>query len=279
MWLTLVRDRLEQVRDLLRPDGSVWVHCDDYEQAHLRALMDEVFGRDNFVATVIWEKTYTRENRTAVSTSHDYLLLYARERAMWAETRNLLPQSEEQIARYENPDDDPRGPWKALPAHGKAGKGRRAEQFYELALPSGRVIGPPPGRCWLYTRERFEDLVGEGRVWFGRDGNAAPSIKRFLSEVPAGLVPTTIWKYDEVGTTGTAKAEITTLFPDVTPFDTPKPELLMQRIIHISSNPGDIVLDPFLGSGRPQRSLTRWVAGGSGSSAGGKRSIRLPSRV
>lgn len=249
VWLTMMRDRLVQVKTLLSPDGSVWVHCDDSEQAYLKVMMDEVFGREHFVATIIWEKSYTRENRTDISTSHDYILLYTRDRATWADSRNLLPPTDEQIGRYTNPDNDPRGPWKALPAHAKAGPGRRAAQFYTITLPSGRSLDAPPGNCWRYTQDRFTALIEDGRVWFGRDGNAAPAIKRFLAEVPAGLVPVTIWPHEEVGTTGTAKAEMLDLFPGVEPFATPKPEALIARIIQIGSNESDIVLDCFLGSG------------------------------
>lgn len=249
VWLTMMRDRLVSIKTLLSPDASVWVHCDDSEMAYLKVMMDEVFGRENFVATIVWEKSYTRENRTTVSTTHDYVLVYTRDYPVWAPTRNLLPATEEQIGRYTNPDNDPRGPWKALPAHAKAGVGRRASQFYELALPSGRIVNPPLGTCWRYTAPRFKELIADNRVWFGKDGDAVPAIKRFLTEVPAGLVPTTIWHHDEVGTTGTAKTEIVSLFPNVPPFATPKPESLLQRIIQIGSNPGDIVLDCFLGSG------------------------------
>lgn len=249
VWLTMIRDRLHQIKPMLVSAGSVWVHCDDSEQHRLRCVMDEVFGPENFVATVIWEKSYTRENRTDISTVHDYIHVYAKDHKTWADGRNLLPPTGEQIGRYTNPDDDPRGPWKALPAHAKAGKGRRAAQFYSIRLPSGRVVNPPPGNCWRYTEPRFGDMVADNRVWFGRDGNAVPAIKRFLSEVPAGLVPVTVWRHDEVGTTGTAKAEVLALAPDTAPFATPKPEQLLQRIIHIATNPGDVVLDCFLGSG------------------------------
>lgn len=247
VWLTMMRDRLVQVKTLLSPDGSVWVHCDDSEQAYLKVMMDEVFGRENFIATVIWEKFTTRENRTDISNSHDYIIVYSTNRRLWK--RNLLPFGEEQLSRYSNPDADPRGPWSSLPIHAKAGVGRRKEQFYTITLPSGRRIDPPPGRCWLYVEERFNELVADGRIWFGPDGDNAPRVKKFLAEVSQGLVPKTLWLGGEVGTTGTAKAEVLALFPDKPPFATPKPEHLLQRIIHIGSNPGDIVLDCFLGSG------------------------------
>jgi adenine-specific DNA-methyltransferase len=249
VWLTMMRDRLVQVKTLLSPDGSVWVHCDDSEQAYLKVMMDEVFGRENFIASLIWEKSYTRENRTDISTTHDYILLFARHRPAWSASRNLLPPTDEQMGRYSNPDNDPRGDWKALPAHAKAGPGRRSAQFYTITLPSGRKVDPPPGNCWRYTEDRFKDLIQDGRVWFGRDGDAAPAIKRFWTEVPPGLVPVTIWPHEEVGTTGDAKREIVQLFPDSQPFATPKPEALIARVTQIASNPDDIVLDAFLGSG------------------------------
>ena len=263
VWLTMMRDRLLQGKQLLSPDGSIWVHCDDSEQAYLKVVMDEIFGRESLVATIIWEKSYTRENRTDISTSHDYILVYALDRRRWAATRNLLPATDDQIGRYSNPDNDPRGRWKALPAHAKAGSGRRASQYYPITLPSGRVVNPPPGRCWLYTAERFQEMVSGQRVWFGRDGDAAPAIKRFLTEVPAGLVPVTIWPHEEVGTSGSAKNELVALFPGVTPFATPKPEALIARILQIASSEGDIVLDFFLGSGTTaavaHKMQRRWI--------------------
>jgi adenine-specific DNA-methyltransferase len=247
VWLTMMRDRLQQIKTLLSPDGSVWVHCDDSEQAYLKVMMDEVFGRQNFVAAVIWEKFTTRENRTDISTSHDYIMIYAQDRSSWR--RNLLPFGEKQYALYGNADNDPRGPWSSLPLHAKAGAGRRKEQFYTITLPSSRQVDPPPGRCWLYTRDRLDQLIKDNRIWFGQAGDNAPRVKTFLSEVSGGLVPKTLWLGTEVGTTGTAKDEMISLFPTSVPFDTPKPEALLQRIIHISTNPGDIVLDCFLGSG------------------------------
>ena len=249
VWLTMIRDRLVQIRRLLSEDGSVWLHLDDTQMHRARCVLDEVFGASNFVANVIWQKTYTRENRTDISISHDNVLVYAANKPLWKKARNLLPPSEAQRSRYSNPDDDPRGDWKSTPVHAKAEKGRRKEQFYTITLPSGRKVDPPPGRCWLYKRERYEDVVADGRIWFGTDGDAMPAVKKFWSEVQPGLVPMSIWPYEDVGTTSTAKAEILSLFPDLTPFSTPKPEALIERITHIGSNPGDIVLDCFLGSG------------------------------
>jgi adenine-specific DNA-methyltransferase len=211
--------------------------------------MDEVFGRRNFVANVFWQKTHTRENRTDISAVHDHLLVMAKNRDGWKEVRNMLPSSEEQLERFTNPDSDPRGNWASLPAHAKAEKGRREAQFFTITTPSGRRIDPPPGRCWLYTEPRFLEMVQDSRIWFGESGNNAPRVKKFLSEVQAGLVPSTLWQHQEVGTNGKAKAELVALFPGETPFSTPKPEALLQRILHIATNPGDLVLDSFLGSG------------------------------
>jgi adenine-specific DNA-methyltransferase len=248
-WLSMIYPRLEMLRDLLAEDGSIWVSIDDTEGHYLKVLMDEVFGRINFVGHIVWQKTYTRENRTDVATVHDTILLYAKNRSVWKDIRNSLPTSDSQLDRYSNPDNDVRGLWASLPAHAKAEKGRRQAQFFTITTPSGRKIDPPAGRCWLYTEPRFAEMVADNRIWFGEDGKNAPRVKKFFSEVQAGLVPSSLWLYSEVGTTGTAKAEITTLFPGTVPFSTPKPEALLNRIIHISSNPGDLVLDSFLGSG------------------------------
>ena len=249
VWLTMIRDRLVQIRRLLSDDGSVWLHLDDTQMHRARCVLDEVFGASNFVANVIWQKSYTRENRTDISISHDNVIVYAVNKPLWKKARNLLPPSESQRSRYSNPDDDPRGDWKSTPVHAKAEKGRRKAQFFTITLPSGRRVDPPPGTCWRFTSERYKEVVADGRVWFGADGDSMPALKKFWSEVQPGLVPVSIWPYGEVGTTGTAKNEILSLFPDLTPFSTPKPEALIERIIHIGSNPGDIVLDCFLGSG------------------------------
>lgn len=248
VWLGMMRERLVSIRELLAPNGSVWVHLDDAELHYAKVLMDEVFGRLAYVATIQWQKTHTRENRTAISTSNDSILVYAPTGSEWKFVRNILPSSDEQVARYTNPDNDPRGPWQSTPMHAKAEKGRRAEQFYTITGPNGREIDPPRGRCWLFTRERYDEMLADGRISFG-NGDGVPRIKKFLSEVQAGLVPNTWWTHHEVGTTGTGKAEIVALSSEGQPFSTPKPERLLERIVHIASNPGDIVLDCFAGSG------------------------------
>lgn len=263
LWLSLMRDRLEILHRLLREDGSLWITIDDNEAHYLKILCDEVFGRGNFVANVLWQKSHTRENRTDISTIHDHVLVFAKQREIFKNTRNPLPSSNSQLERYINPDNDPRGVWASLPAHAKAEKGRRQAQFFTVTTPSGRKVDPPPGRCWLYTEARFLEIAADNRIWFGPDGSNVPRVKKFLSEVQSGLVPSTIWFHTEVGTTGTAKSEITHLFPGETPFSTPKPELLLYRIIHIATNPGDWVLDSFAGSGTTgavaHKMRRRWI--------------------
>jgi adenine-specific DNA-methyltransferase len=249
VWLTMMRDRLLQVKRLLADNGSVWVHCDDSEQAHLKVMMDEIFGPENFLATIVWQKVSGRENRTHIGTTHDYLVAFSINAGKWMASRNLLPYGEEQLARYSNPDEDPRGPWQSDNITGQARPGRRAAQFFDIVTPGGRTVSPPPGRCWLVTQKRFDELAAENRVWFGADGENVPRLKRFLSETQGGLVPVTWWPYQEAGSNDEAKKELKKLFPEISPFDTPKPERLMQRVIQIGSDSDEIVLDAFLGSG------------------------------
>lgn len=249
LWLSLMRDRLEILRQLLSPEGSLWVSIDDSEYAYLRVLLDEVFGRQNFITTVIWEKRKTRENRRVFSFKHDYVVVYAIDRPRFEVIRNALPLNDSVLARYKNQDDDPRGPWQSISALAQAGHGTKS-QFYDLTAPSGKVHKLPDGNCWRYTKERMEEAVVDGRIWFGANGNNAPRIKKFLRESEdAGLTPETIWYADEVGTTDTSKKHSLQLFEESTVFDTPKPEELLRRIIEIATNPGDLVLDSFAGSG------------------------------
>ena len=186
-WLALMWPRLELLRELLAEDGSIWVSIDDNEAHYLKVVMDEVFGRKNFIANAVWQKTHTRENRTDVSAVHDHIVLFARDREIWREVRNALPPSDQQIDRFKNPDNDPRGPWSSLPAHAKAEKGRRKEQFFTVRTPSGRLVDPPPGRCWLYTEERFDEIVEDNRIWFDPAGNNVPRVKKFCQRFSKGL--------------------------------------------------------------------------------------------
>lgn len=244
VWLTMMRDRLLQLKKLLAPDGSIWVHLDDAEMAYCRVMMDEVFGRENFVAGVVWEKADSPRNSARwFSTDHDYILVYARNQEVWRPNR--LARTDKADAIYTNPDNDPRGSW--LPGDPYANKPYSSGE-YSVVGPTGRTFRPPPGRFWRVSEDRLKALDIDGRIWWGPKRDARPSIKRYLTEV-GDLVPRTLWSRLEVGSNRTSKNEIRKLFPGIEAFGTPKPERLMERIIAIASNPGDIVLDCFAGSG------------------------------
>ena len=245
IWLGLMRDRLEIIRRLLSDDGSLWITIDDNEAHYLKVMCDEVFGRKNFVASVIWRKNYApKSSAKHFSVDHDYVLIYAKDENLWKP--NPMPRKEGQDDIYKNSDNDPRGRWRPdnLSARNSYSLG-----IYPITTPGGRVIdGPPKGRYWAISKEKLKELDADGRIWWGKDGNNVPSLKRFLSEVKQGRVPQTLWDYDEVGHTQDAKKEIVTLFGDDV-FGTPKPERLMKRIVEVATNPGDLVLDSFAGSG------------------------------
>lgn len=248
VWMTMMRDRLVQVRDLLSEDGSVWVHLDDAEMAYCKVIMDEVFGRGSYISTVIWEKDKGRRSDTHISDAHDYLMIYAPLGDKWKSVRNLLPRSADQDARYRNPDNDPRGPW--LQGDNGTAKSGSSSSSWEITTPSGRIVRPPAGRGWAFGRETFETALRENRVYFGKNGDGMPIVKKYLDKVQQGVVPRTLWSADETGHNQEAKRDhIKKMFPDLTPFSTPKPERLLERVISIASNPGDIVLDCFGGSG------------------------------
>lgn len=246
VWLTMMRDRLVQIRDLLASDGSVWVHLDDTEYAYCRVMMDEVFGRANFVATLIWQKNFSSKNTARhFSADHDYILVYAKNGESWEPVR--LPRSTDMDARYANPDRDPRGPWTSGDL---AARNPYSEGIYEITTPSGRVIsGPPKGSYWRVKKSKLEALDEDNRIWWGPGGAGVPRLKRFLAEVRQERVPQTIWLNADTGHTQEAKKEIKALFPGIEPFATPKPERLMRQIVLIGSRVGDIVLDSFAGSG------------------------------
>ena len=239
--------RLRLLRELLRDDGVIFVSIDDNEVHHLRCLMDEVFGEKNFVGTVIWEKVYSpKSSARGFSENHDFIVTYARNKDVF--DLGLLPRTEEANARYINPDNDPRGPWKpgGLDARNPYSKG-----LYPIICPGGRTIqGPPRGNYWRYSEEKLWELHTDKRIWWGKDQNQVPAIKRFLSEVKQGLVPETIWTYKEVGHTQDAKRTLMEIFSEDLPdFTTIKPGALLRRIIQLSSGRDDIILDSFAGSG------------------------------
>ncbi len=257
IWLTMMRDRLLNLKRLLADDGSIWVHLDDVEVHRMRLLMDEVFGSDCFVSQIVWQKRTTRENRAAVSDNHDHILLYSPAKGTgWRDVRNRLGRG----AGMANPDSDPRGPWDSIPF---TAPGWRPNQMYEIVNPHGEVLVPPKGRCWGAVRSVFEAYLEDERVYFPRNGHGRPRIKQFATETK-GLVPQTLWLSEEVGENDSAKKHLLGVFHSTeTIFDTPKPEQLLERIIHIGSNPGDIVLDVFAGSGTTaavaQKMGRRWV--------------------
>ncbi len=244
LWLSLMKPHLELLRALLSDNGSLWISIDDDESHYLKVLCDEIFGRRNFVANVIWEKKYSPQNDAKwLSDSHDHIIVYAKSKKIWRP--NLLPRTKEMNKRYKNPDNDPRGPWK--PADFSV-KTYNANSDYPITLPSGRIVNPPESRCWVTSKGKFEKLIIDNRIWFGKTGNNVPSLKKFLSEVKDGSVSKTIWYRTEVGDNQEAKKE-TKDINDVEVFATPKPERLIQRILTLASNEGDFILDSFLGSG------------------------------
>ncbi|MCI5045948.1 MAG: site-specific DNA-methyltransferase [Aquisalinus sp.] len=244
-WLAMMWPRLELLRELLSEDGSIWVSIDDREAHYLKVIMDEVFGRKNFIDTIVWRKNYSpKSSARHFSSDHDYIVVYARNEVAFKP--NLMPRTAKQDKAYKNPDNDPRGPWKTSDLS--------ARNFYSLGTysvtsPAGRIIkGPPKGRFWTISEENFRKLDQDNQIWWGQKGDAIPQKKRFLIDVKQGVVPQTVWHYDEAGHTQAAKKEIVALF-GLEVFGTPKPEKLIERVLQVGSNPGDLVLDSFLGSG------------------------------
>ena len=245
-WLCMMYPRLKLLQKLLAEDGAIFISIDDTEISNLRLLMDEVFGANNFVTTVIWHKNYApKSSAKFFSEDHDYITVYAKNKMAWIP--NLLPRTEEQDKIYKNPDNDPRGLWRPdnLSARNPYSLG-----LYSITCPSGRVIpGPPAGRYWVVSEEKFKQMDADGRIYWGKDGNNIPAPKRYLSEVKQGRVPQTIWEYEEVGHTQDAKKDLKAIFDGEMPFDTPKPYRLIERILQIASDPDSIILDSFAGSG------------------------------
>lgn len=248
IWLSMMRDRLVIIQQLLSKDGSLWISIDDNEAHYLKILCDEIFGRANFVASIVWEKDAGRKNDTDISSSHDYVLIYSKERSIWRKTRNLLERTETQLKRYKNPDKDPRGAWRQY-ADGTAKSGSKS-LLYPIELPSGRTVVPPKGNYWRFSEKTFKKALAENRVYFGLDGDRLPVIKKYLSDVQSGIVPKTWWPASEAGSNQEARRDhLRKLLPDIEPFTTPKPERLLHRVLLVATNPGDLVLDSFAGSG------------------------------
>ena len=246
VWLSMLRDRLVQIKPLLAPNGSIWVHLDDAEVHRCRCVMDEVLGSTNFVASVVWQKRYSRDNRPAIGPVHDTLLVYSPEGARgWKAHRNRIPRVD--AKEYRNPNNHPDGPWRPIPLDVQGGHATQS-QFYDVVTPSGKVVRPSNGRAWSVTEPVMQAMIDREEVYFGLKGDGMPNTIRYLKD-DSGLVPWTWWPHEEVGNNDEAKKEIVTLFGEDRIFDTPKPERLLRRIVHIATNPGDLVLDCFGGSG------------------------------
>jgi adenine-specific DNA-methyltransferase len=248
VWLDRMTHRMKALRETLTLDGSLWVSIDDSELHSLRQIGDDVFGSENFISSVVWNHRKTRENRRPFSTNHEYILCFAKSAEAFKRARNLLAAPPEILNRYKNPDEDSRGAWQSISANVQDGHATKS-QFYTLVAPNGRLHQPPKGRCWVYNQPKMEAEILAGRVYFGRDGNAVPRLKKYLNEAKIGIAPSTLWMADEVGTTDSAKKHLMALLTKEAVFDTPKPEGLVHRILHIASNPGDFILDAYLGSG------------------------------
>ena len=263
-WLCMMYPRLALLRQFLTEDGTIFVCLDDNEIGPFRLLMDEIFGANNFIATVLWQKVYSPKNSAKhFSEDHDYVVIYAKKAETWRP--NLVVRSDEQDSAYKNRDNDPRGPWKTgdLSARNFYSLGT-----YEIICPSGRVIPrPPTGNYWRVSKEKFLELVADNRIWWGNKGDSIPQIKRFLTEVKQGVVPQTMWFYKDVGHTQEAKKELVSLmdFEDSeSVFITPKPTRLIERILQIATNPGDLVLDSFAGSGTTAHAVLKLNAANPG---------------
>ena len=245
-WLSFMHKRLELAKNLLSERGVIFISIDDNEQANLKLLCDQVFGEENFVTNLIWQKKFSPQNDSKwFSDNHDFIICIARKKENWHP--NLLDRNDNTNSRYSNPDNDPRGPWASTDL---AVKTYSKDYDYPITTPSGKIVSPSNGRCWMTSKERMQELIADNRIWFGKTGNNMPRYKTFLSEVQQGIVPLSIWMYNEVGHNQSAKQELKQIFFDRhLPFETPKPVSLLQRIIQISSQKSSIILDFFAGSG------------------------------
>ena len=242
-WLCMMYPRLKLLKDLMTDDGAIFVSIDDNEQHHLRLLMDEIFGAKNFVTNIIWQKKYTQSNDARYfSDTHDFLVVYAKQLENFK--LHKLTRTEEQNARYLNPDNDKRGPWMSQPLHAKSG----SDKTYSYTFNNGVRWEPPNGTYPRYTKTTLEKAEQEGRMWFGTNGTAVPRMKKYLNEMTEGVVPRTLWLYTEVGSNDDAKRDIKALF-NTNPFESPKPVSLIKRVIELCADNDSIILDSFAGSG------------------------------
>jgi len=245
-WLCMMYPRIKLLHKLLHPQGVFFVSIDDNENTNLIQICNEIFGKNKFVATNVWQKRYSRENREAIGDVHEYIHVYAKDPKAFKEYRNLIPANEKQLKVYRNPNNDPKGRWRPVPMTAQAGHATK-EQFYPIETPTGVIHYPPEGRCWGLAKATYEKLLSEGKIYFGTTGDSQPNIVRYLSEVE-GFVPWTWWNHEEVGNTDEAKKEIYNILGKKVEFGTPKPVRLLERIIRMATKPGDLILDSFAGT-------------------------------
>ncbi|NCI45079.1 site-specific DNA-methyltransferase [Sediminibacterium soli] len=245
-WLCMMYPRLRLLYSLLREDGAIFISIDDNEQANLKLVCDEIFGTANFVNNIIWQKKFSPQNDAKFfSDNHDFVVCYAKNKSLWR--RNLLTRTEDQDSRYKNIDEDPRGVWTSSDLTVKR---ETQKDIYPVLSPSKKEFYPTKGRSWSISREKFLEFDNDKRIWWGENGSNMPRLKRFLSDVQDGIVPLTIWPYTEVGHNQSAKQELKKVFQDAqSPFETPKPVTLIEKILWIAVSSDDIILDSFAGSG------------------------------
>lgn len=243
-WLCMMYPRLRLLKEFLSEDGAIFVSIGDEEFHHLTLLMNEVFGKKKFQANIVWQSRYSVSNDATFSNSHNFIVVYSKNPEIWKLVRNRLQRSDKQSRQYTNPDNDPRGPWRAIPWDAP---NVRENLSYPIKTPAGSIKYPPPGRCWSRTEGQWNAVVSAGLAYFGRNGDGSPSFKRYLSEAE-GVVPSTWWSHEDAGHTDEASKELASFGLDVR-FDTPKPKRLINRILQIATSPGDLILDSFAGSG------------------------------
>lgn len=261
-WLCMMYPRLVLLRKLLSEDGAIFISIDDSEFYNLRSICNEIFGEMNFITTIIWHKNYAPKGTAKhFSEDHDYIVVFAKNANKWIPHK--MPRTEKQNKAYKNYDNDPRGPWRP---NNLAARNFYSKGTYSITCPSGRIItGPPSGSYWRVSEEKFKALDKDGRIWWGKDGNNVPAPKIFLSEVADGIVPQTLWEYEEVGHTQDAKKELKSIFSGDMPFDTPKPIALITRILQIAADKDSLVLDSFAGSGTTAHAVLKLNAEDGGS--------------
>ncbi|KTT54678.1 type III restriction endonuclease subunit M [Pseudomonas oryzihabitans] len=247
-WLCMMYPRLKMLHRLLADEGSMWISIDDAAVTLLRPVMDEIFGAGKLIASNVWQKRYSRENREAIGDVHEYILVYSKTPSAFKLSRNKIPIDEKQAKVYRNPNNDPKGRWRPIPMTAQAGHAT-PDQFYEIVSPSGKIFKPSEGRCWGISEATFKTLLSEGRIYFGKKGDSQPNIIRYLSEVE-GVVPWTWWPHEEVGNTDEATKDLMAIFGGASGFDTtPKPVRLIERVLQICSQKNSLILDSFGGSG------------------------------